>query len=402
MENFFIGRQAIYDRRMQVFAYELLYRNTDGKLTEIKNGDQASSQVILNALSDIGLERLVGDNKAFFNLTRNLFMDEVPLPLDTSKVVLEILEMTEVDEALVNRVRDLNLDDYSIAIDNYTFQKKWEPLLPYVDIIKIEVSLIDWPTLEASLEPLHRRGVKLLAKKVENADDYERLFDMGIGYFQGNFFARPTVIKGQRLEDNRQVALRLMTAISDPKATNRDLEQLIIQDSSLSFRILRHLNSMATGMPRKVDSIGQAIVYLGRRQIQSWANLIALSAIGTVPCEILNTTMIRAHMCSQLLIENRQAHFKESGFMAGLMSNLDILMDEPMGQVLAKLPLKDEIHDALLKGEGPVGDALKCAVAYDKQEWDSISYSNFEAKQISEIYLSASDRAFKEHAALFQ
>ncbi|MEJ1413405.1 MAG: HDOD domain-containing protein [Candidatus Sedimenticola sp. (ex Thyasira tokunagai)] len=401
MENFFIGRQAIHDRKMRVFAYELLYRETDVNSAQVEDGDRASSLVILNALSDIGLERLVGKSKAFFNLTRSLLLEEAPIPLERSKVVLEILEDIEVDEAIINGVRTLSQDECSIAIDDFAFEEKWAPLYPYIDIIKIEVPLIDWETIEKTIVPLRQYNIKLLAEKVENIDQYSRLFKLGFDYFQGYFFSRPTMIKGKRLEDNRQVAIRLLASLNDPKTTHKELERLITQDSTLSYRILRHLNSAAMGMPRKVASIGQAIIYLGLRQIQSWANLIALSGIAAVPDELFNTALVRAHMCRLLLIESKQQHLETTGFMAGLLSNLDALMGETIEQVVSKLPLADDIHDALLKGEGPVGEALTCTLAYERNNWEEVCFNDFDESKISEIYLNASEEAFKEHAALF-
>lgn len=402
MENFFIGRQAIYDRKMQVYAYELLYRDTDNNAAEVLDGDRASSLVILNALSDIGLERLVGKSKAFFNLTRNLLLEEAPIPLDRSRAVLEILEDIDVDEVLINRIRSLTEDKFSIAIDDFAFEEKWAPLYPHIDYIKIEVPLIDWPTLDKKMKVLRQHKIKLLAEKVETVDEYRRLFDMGFDLFQGYFFSRPTMVKGQRLEDNKQVAIRLLAALNDPKTSNQDLEQVIAQDSSLSIRILRHLNSAAMGMPRKVGSIGQAIIYLGLRQIQSWANLIALSSLGTVPTEMFNTALVRAHMCRLLLSRSRQKPLENTGFMTGLLSNLDLLMGEPMAQVMLKMPLADDIRDALLKREGPAGEALSCTLAYENLEWDQVKFRDFEQHQISEIYLDASELAFQEHAALFE
>ncbi len=262
MENFFIGRQAIHDRKMRVFAYELLYRETSENSAHIEDGDRASSLVILNAIGDIGLDRLVGKSKAFFNLTRNLLLQEAPIPLDQSQVVLEILEDIEVDQAFIDGIHNLTEEKYSIAIDDFYFEDKWTPLYPYIDIVKIEVPLIDWETVEERMRPLRQYNIKLLAEKVETQDQYNRLFDMGFDYFQGYFFSKPAMVKGKRLEDNRQVAIRLLAALNDPRTTNQGLEQLITQDATLSYRILHHLNSAAMGMPRKVASIGQAIVYL--------------------------------------------------------------------------------------------------------------------------------------------
>ncbi|MET0102118.1 MAG: HDOD domain-containing protein [Sedimenticola sp.] len=400
MEDFFIARQAIFDRNMQVYAYELLYRDNQGRPVESLDGDRASSLVILNSFAEIGLERMVGKAKAFINLTRNFIVEEPPIPIDQGRVVLEILENIPVDEQLINCCRTLSDEGYTLALDDFAFEEKWDPLLPIVDLIKVEIPQVDLSTLQQKMEPLRTHQVAFLAEKVETVEEYRRLHDMGFDYFQGYFFEKPKVVSGKRLGENRQVALSLLSKLNDPNATPREIEQLITQDPGFSYKILRHLNSAAMGMPKKVESIRQAVIYLGLRQIQAWANLIVISGIDTGPKELFNTILTRAHMCAGLLEKSGNAQLQDPGFTAGLLSALDMLMGQELRQIVPSLPLAAEIRDALLTSDGPIGAAVKCSLAYEHQQWSVVEYPGLDAQQINACYLAAAEVAMKEFNTL--
>ncbi|MET0082266.1 MAG: HDOD domain-containing protein [Sedimenticola sp.] len=400
MEDFFIARQAIFDRNMQVYAYELLYRDNQGRPVESLDGDRASSLVILNSFAEIGLERMVGNAKAFINLTRNFIVEEPPIPIDQGRVVLEILEDIPVDEQLISCCRTLSDEGYTLALDDFAFEEKWDPLLPIVDLIKVEIPQVDLSTLQQKMEPLRAHQVEFLAEKVETVEEYRRLHDMGFDYFQGYFFEKPKVVSGKRLGENRQVALSLLSKLNDPNATPREIEQLITQDPGFSYKILRHLNSAAKGMPKKVESIRQAVIYLGLRQIQAWANLIVISGIDAGPKELFNMILTRAHMCAQLLENSGKQQLQEPGFTAGLLSALDIMMGQELKQIVPSLPLAPEIRDALLGSKGLIGAAVKCSLAYEQQQWSEVEYPGLDAQQINACYLAAAEVAMKEFNTL--
>ncbi|OOZ37402.1 EAL and HDOD domain-containing protein [Solemya velesiana gill symbiont] len=439
MENFFIGRQAIFDRGMKVFAYELLYRDNQGRSVESLDGDQASSLVILNSFAEIGLERMVGSARAFINLTRNFFVEEPPIPFDKSRILLEILEDIPVDDSLIACCQTLSEQGFTLALDDFAFEEKWDPLLPIVDIIKVEVPQVDLATLEQRVHALRDHQLEFLAEKqaslrplaccahdgqavrphgyrgltasafslpwrsaMETVSEYRQLHDMGFDYFQGYFFEKPTLVSGKRLGENRQVALSLLSKMNDPMATTKEIEQVITQDPGFSYKILRYLNSAAMGMPKKVDSIKQAVIYLGLRQIQSWANLIVLSGIDAGPKELLNLALTRAHMCSHLLGRADQQHLEGTAFTAGLLSTLDMLMGQELPQIITALPLSNEIRHALLSHEGPIGKAVACTLAYEHQAWPKVSFPGLDSQQISECYLEATEAAIKEFTALIE
>ena len=399
MQDFFIGRQAIFDRDLSVFAYELLYRDNNGNSAQIKDGNQASSRVILNALTEIGFERLVENKKAFINLTRQFFTDLPPIPFNKNRVVLEILEDIEVDQALVKRIATLYDDGYTLALDDFNFESQWAPLYPYVDIIKVEIPSVDWANLPHKVLQLRKDNIKVLAEKVETEQEFKRLHEMGFDYFQGFFFSRPNIVSGRRISESQVVVMQLLAELSDPQVDIKKLDNLIKRDPGLSLKILRYMNSAALALPRKIESIHQAVVYLGLQRIKAWAMLVSMAGIEGKPHEVFNSALVRAHMCGELLKKSGTSNY-DSGFTAGLLSILDVLMDQDLTSLLEELPLAEEIRLGLLDHEGPVGDAIICALAYENHQWNNAHFPKLSNEEILEIYLRSTQLAFTELAGL--
>ena len=201
-----VGRQAIFDRDLEVFAYELLYRDAGGNCT-ISNGDQASSVTLLNAFMEIGLNRIAGSHKAFINLTRHFFVDMPPIPFSQKDVVLEVLEDVEVDDALLKGIANMRAKGFQLAMDDYNFQPELAPILPLVHYIKVEIQPGGIAELEQRMPELRATGAKLLAEKVETAEQFEQLKGMGFDYFQGYFFARPNLVRSERVGENSAMVM---------------------------------------------------------------------------------------------------------------------------------------------------------------------------------------------------
>jgi len=402
MKDIYIGRQAIFDREMAVFAYELLFRtgpHPSSQVVQSCNGDSASSEVLLNTFMEIGLEQVAGPHRVFINLTRKLFLDHPGLPFERDRVVLELLEDIPVDAALLESVERLSRQGYQLALDDYCFDLAHQPLLPWMHIVKVEVPALPLAEIARRLPDLRRHGVKLLAEKIESEQEYRQLREMGFDYFQGYYFSRPKVLAGKRLEENQLVLLRLLSALNDPEVTLEALEGIISQDASFSYKILRYMNSAAAGMPRRVDSIRQAVLYMGLKRIRAWASLLALAGQRGDTQAHFVTALVRANMCEQLVTEAGGCP-PEKGFSVGLLSILDLLLGRPLAEILGELALSDEIRSALLWRQGVAGRALHCALAYERQEWTDAWFEGVTDAQITRIYLRASERAFASEQSL--
>ena len=401
MEDIFLGRQAIYDRTGGLYAYELLYRSADmdnSGLKSLLDGDSATSEVLLNTFMEIGLERIAGDARIFVNLTRNLISCDHPLIQQKGRVVMELLEDIPVDEHLLEEVGCLADMGVTLALDDYVFDPAWDPLLPWVQIIKLEVPALTMEQIRQGLPKLRRHGIKILAEKIESREEYEALYEMGIDLFQGYFFSRPDLVGGKRLEENHSLVLKLLTALNRPDTGIEEIESLISQDAGLSYKTLRYINSAALGMPRKIESIGQAVIYMGLRRIRAWVNLLVMAGLTERPEDHYLMALVRAHLCERLL--EHAAPDNTSGFLIGLFSILDLLLNRPLEEILQELSLAKEINDALLEGAGIAGQALRCTLQVEAGDWHMIDFPGLSRQQIHELYLDASQQAFEEKQAL--
>lgn len=401
MRDIYIGRQAIFDRNLDVYAYELLFRSSHKNYSDISalaNGDSATSEVLLNAFMEIGLDRIAGPHLVFVNLTRNFFLELPEIPFEKDRMVLELLEDVPVDERLLQAVRKLSQDGQLLALDDYSFEADREPLLPLVDIVKVEVPALSFGTIRSEIPKLKAHGVKLLAEKIETEEEYQQLLELGFDYFQGYYFSRPTVIQGKRLDENQMIVLRLISELNNPDVTINELEKLISQDASLSYKILRYINSAAIGMPREVTSIRKAVIFMGLSRIRAWTSLLAMCRLDGRPQAHFTTALVRAHMCEHLARHGGCP--PDTGFTVGLLSILDLLMDRPLTEIVDELALAGEIRSALLEYQGTAGQALRCARAYEMQDWESVQFEGVSDEAIINSYLDASAKAFIEQQAL--
>lgn len=388
MQELFLGRQPIFDRQLKVVGYELLYRAGDVARAEIVNGDEATARVLLNSFVEIGLPKLVGPRTAFINLTRHFIVNEDLLPPASEHVVLEVLEDIEVDDELIGAVSRLAARGYTIALDDFVYNDSLRPLVEVADIVKIDLRALDPAALSRHVALLTQYPVRLLAEKVETPDELNTCLELGFELFQGNFLCSSRNVYSRRLPANRMSILRLLAKLQRPQTTVDELEQIIAQDVTLSFKLLRYLNSAAFFGRREITSIRHAIVYLGERAVRTWASLIALAAIDDKPPELIATSLVRGRMC-ELLAGAARREEPAAAFIAGMFSVLDAIMDAPLPELLDELPLAEPIRDALLYHRGPFGDILENAVAYDRGEWDQVGCAGLDPGEIGAFYVQA-------------
>jgi EAL and modified HD-GYP domain-containing signal transduction protein len=387
-QNVFVGRQPIYDRRLNVVAYELLFRTGTENRALVTDPERATSELLANTFVEIGLGEIVGSARAFVNVTRDFLLGEYPLPPAESRVALEILEGVKVDEALLNGVTELSRQGYTIVLDDFVFHPSLQPLVELADIVKLDIRALEPAALREHVTRLRRFNVELLAEKVETQSELELCRILRFDLFQGFFFCKPTVVAGARLPANQIAAAQLLSHLQDPAAEFGDLEQMISRDAALSYKLLRMVNSAFYAVSRKVDSIKQALLLLGLRTIRNWACLIVMSDVGEKPRELLVTGLVRARMC-ELLAARLGRKPAEAYFTVGLFSVLDALLDKPMAEVLEALPLAEAANAALLDRRGPLGETLGCVLAYERGRWDDVALDGLADAVIGAAYLEA-------------
>ena len=400
MYEVFVGRQPIYNKALDVVAYELLFRSGSENRADVINCDEATGQVLLNALVEIGLDQLVGDRLAFVNVTRRFITDEGLLPLDKTRIVLEILEGIEPDEEFLSALRRVALAGYRIALDDFTYTEKLRGLVQLADTVKLDVRALDRRQLQEHVQLLRRHGVKqLLAEKVETLDEFECCKRLGFDMFQGYFLSRPLIVGSKTLPNSRIAILQLLCKLQEPEVGVEQLETIVSRDVTLSFKLLQCVNSSAMGVRKKIESIRQAIALLGLERLRMMVTLITLTNLISKPQAVMNTALVRAKMC-ELLGRALKRDDSSSFYLVGLFSMLDVLLSQPLEAVLHRLHLSDDVKEAILNSEGAMGEVLRCVLAVERVEWDGASCLGLTQIQIQQAYLQAIAAADKCQAAV--
>jgi EAL and modified HD-GYP domain-containing signal transduction protein len=372
MNSVFVGRQPIFNKKLDVLGYELLYRANDQANTSegMLDANHATTTTIINTFVEIGLERLVRNKLAAINLTEDFLLQDNKLPFAPSQVILEILEDVPVTPRLIQAVQRLVNAGYVVALDDYLYNPAHAPLLKLAKIVKIDLRALDKAELVQHIEALKKFNVKLLAEKIETAEEFIYCRELGFDYFQGYFLSKPQIVKGQSLPSNKLTILNLLAVLHNPDSDTDDLAEAINTDITTSYKLLKLINSAAFNLQREIDSIEQGVLLLGRQKLSSWASMLALSTLSDRPSEILRTAMTRAKMC-ELLAEKAGERNTQSYCTVGMFSALDLLLQRPLQQLLEPLPLSDEITGALLQHDGRLGEVLTCVMAYEVSDWDN-------------------------------
>lgn len=377
MSDIYVGRQPIYNKNLGIHGYELLFRtgkDNSAMLGDL-SADGATSTTIINSFLEIGLEKLVGDRLAFINLTEQFFLDETALPISPKQVVLEILEDIPITAKLIMAVERLKKKGFTIALDDYIYNPVHKPIVSLADVIKIDIMQLDRKELIRHVKILKKFKALLLAEKVETLDEYEFCRDLGFDYYQGYFLSRPRIIKSKSLPGNKMAVLNLLSVLNSPSADVEELEEAISFDVSMSYKILKLLNSAFFSFDNKVESIKHAIVILGRNQLRSWASMMAMAKLDDRPSEMIHIAMTRGKMC-ELLAEQSNLGSLGSYFTAGLFSALDILMEREINELIEPLPLSDDVAEALLERKGVMGQAINCAIAFEMSETEHVQFKD--------------------------
>jgi EAL and modified HD-GYP domain-containing signal transduction protein len=345
----------------------------------------ATARVLVNAFLELGAEQLVGESTCFVNLTEAFLTGKLPLPLPHERVVVEILEDVLPTPEVIEGVRQLREQGVRVAMDDYIHREGNAELLKLCDFVKIDLRAQSPEETRNLVKILRAYDLKLLAEKVETEEELQFCKQLGFDYFQGFFLTKPELRGIHRIPSNRIALLRLLSQLMDPKSDMNDLGDLISQDVSLVYRLLRYANSSSFAPREPITAIGQTLVMLGLNAVRKIVSLIVLVELDDQPGDLLAQSLVRARMCEQLAI---RAGMEEAStyYTVGLLSTLDALTRTPMQTVLSHLPLCPDVADALLGGQGDFAQALHCACAFERGDWDNARFKQLRSSDLSESY----------------
>jgi EAL and modified HD-GYP domain-containing signal transduction protein len=374
MEQVFIGRQPILNKRETIFGYELLFRNASSLGANVTDHSMATASVMVNALNNIGFKNLVGEKKGFINVNYEMLSGGFTELLPKENTVLELLEHVEINTSLIALCSNLKEKGYVFALDDFIYNDSYLPLLNIAGYIKLDILMYEKKDLETIVKLLKKHPVRLLAEKVETKEDYEYCCDLGFELFQGYFFAKPTIVTGKTISPSQLILFELFNSLSKEEDIGV-IERKFKKNPQLDIKLLKFMNSAAFYLTQKIDSIRQAIMMLGYHNLQKWVALMLFAKesedIKSNP--LLERATIRGLIMESIANNITKSRAKgDSAFIAGIISLTDILLGIPLNDIISDLNLSNEIYNALAKREGFLGDLLYITEKFEKEELSEI------------------------------
>jgi EAL and modified HD-GYP domain-containing signal transduction protein len=368
VRDFYLGRQPVLDRNQALYGYELLFRNTGAgteSAADQASGLSATAAVIAHA-AQLGLARAIGDAACFLNVDADVLASDIFAFLPRERTVLEIVGATVPDDAVLERMRELARHGFRFALDGVEGDSlRLQRLLPLASFVKLDLRRVAPGALPDLARRLHGMEKQLVAEKVETRAEYEACLDLGFDYFQGYYFAKPSVLGGRKLSPSQIAVLNLLNLVTSD-VDNIEIERAVKKDVTLALNLLRLVNTPAVGARQRIDSVSQALVVLGRRQLQRWLQIMLYAEPSTrghnqTPLLMLATTRGRLMELLAKRLRPSQRQLGDIAFTAGIMSLMDALFGIPMADIVEQIPVNEEIRKALLLREGFFGELLQLA-----------------------------------------
>ena len=376
-EKFFLGRQPILDRTQQIVGFELLFRSAESLLAaNFLDTQVASASVILNALSDFGFQDVLGRHKGFFNVTHGMLMNDALELLPKERVVIELLETIMVDDEVVARCRTLKSLGFTLALDDHIYTPSFHSIYQFIDIVKLDILMIHPEDLAGMVSKLRGWPLTLLAEKVESAEQYAICSELGFDLFQGYYFARPVVLKQNKVDVAKLTMLQLMEQVMADTEIS-EIEETFKQNPGLTYNLLRLVNSVAIGLRVRIKTLRHALMVLGLEQLKRWITLAlyASNDIRGVKSPLLEIAAMRGKLM-ELLVQSLPAQGgserSDRAFMTGILSLIDVLFEVSMAELVDKLNLVHDVRAALLDRSGELGGLLLLAEKLEQADFAGV------------------------------
>lgn len=397
-----IARQPILNTNLRIYGYELLYRdNPLSSVFDDTDADYASSETIMNSFHEMDIERVTGGKRAFVNFTEKLLLDGVATILPSKVLVVELLESILPTPEVLDACKKLKRKGYTIALDDFVLEPEYVPLLKVADIVKVDFLSTEMERIEQFAQSVKDTHIRLLAEKLETAEDFQAAKDMGFTLFQGYFFCTPSIVTTNvEINPLKLTSMELIRLSCDPNVDYVKIAEIIKHDVALSYRLLRVVNSAFFGLRYTVSNIRQALLILGMNEIRKWITLISLSRLtDDKPDELITMSLIRAKFLE--LISHNVGLSREADdlYMFGLMSLMNAITDMPFEEIVKLTNISSNIADPLIKRHGTYWDLISIIIHLERSEWDSFfkvaEMYNLSEAQIAGAYMDAIEWAGK-------
>ncbi|MDG3087698.1 EAL domain-containing protein [Vibrio hannami] len=371
MRYSYVARQPILDANKTTVAYELLFRDGPKNTFPEVEAEMATSRLLSDQFLSAQYAS-IGGKLGFVNFPYASLVNLIPTLFPRKKIVVEILEDCEPTDELLEAVKLLHSKGYKIALDDFVPSPEWKRFLPYIAIIKFDIRIVPIAKAAKFIARLKGTKIEFLAEKVETYEEFQEALDAGFKYFQGYFFSKPEIIQQKAIEPSFLTVVQLCKEVASDDINYDAIERIVLQDVSLSYKLLRYVNSSAN-ITSQISSFHQALVYLGQERLRKFIALVAIAnEQDSKPDSLYALSIQRARRCELMLHYHDKSMDKSQAFLVGMFSLLDSLLDQPLEKVLNSIPLDDEIKRALLDREGILGKILSISIHYEQANWSEV------------------------------
>ncbi len=373
MRDTYVARQPILNAKRQTLGYELLFRDGENNAYPSHiDSNRATYRLIVENFLSLGTNPALEKSRCFINFPQESLLRELPLALPKDKVVIEVLETCTPNDELYAAIKKLSAAGYLIALDDFVYSPEWERFLPFVQIVKLDIMAMGLDDACTFVKERLSKGVrrKFLAERVETEEEFLTARSAGFTFFQGYFFGKPEISRKGYLSPEQLIAMELFREVCQPDVDFAKVEKIVAKDVSLSYQLLRFVNTMSDRLEVSISSFRQALIYLGQDKLKIFVSLAVASFISTTkPKELYNLSLQRAQFCQLMARDNPFNQYSDQAFLIGLFSMLDALLDVSLNELVEQLPLCASIKLALLERQGPYGQLLQLEECYERADW---------------------------------
>lgn len=384
--DIFIARQPVFTQTKKLYGYELLFRHSLENIFPDVDGNAATANVLSNTFLSFGLHEILAGKPGLVNFTRDLLLQKMPLLFPKEHIIVEILEAIEPEPEIIESLKILRAKGFRLVLDDFVYDRRFEPFIDLCSMIKFDLIATPLDTLGPVIKDIQsKHKIILLAEKVETHQEFDQARKMGFSLFQGYFFAKPEIISKKDIPPAQIIKMKLISEMSQQDLDLAKIEELIKKDLSVSFKLVKFMNSAYFRRPAAINTIKDAITFLGTDELRKFIGVVVISNLGeNKPNELIRLSVIRARMC-ELCGKMLKTHFTpEELFTIGLFSTIDAILDRPMAKILDTITFSEKITDALLGRDKQYKQIHTLVTCFERGQWDHQLFQAMEGWKIME------------------
>lgn len=399
----YLARQPIVDMNRKLYGYEMLYRGGEDNFFPAQTDQSAATKDVISGLqTEFDLKDVSGGKCAFVNLPKDICMSDVIRLLEPENYIIEILEDTAVDKPFVDRIASLREEGYRFALDDYVGQPCFDPLLPFVEIVKVDFSLAS-DAQKSAIVRAHRKNKRVLAEKIEKQADFEWAKRMGYSLFQGYYFSRPLLLRKETINAAAATHMKLWQLINEKEPSYDKIADVIIKDAAMTYKLLNKINTIEFFRANRVVSVPQALARMGTEGTRRWLMLVLLQdCMPEQDDDSVKLALVRALFAEHTMRALKQEEYANDAYMVGMFSVFDSALDTALPRFLDMMHVPPRVVSALMRQKDVLGGILKLSKQYEAGAWNDVDAfvkkTGLAPEQMTALYRQAvaqAENAFK-------